>query len=77
MEESVVVMDRQRRIYIPRKFKEKTGSRFFVVRIGNEIRLVPVPSDPVKDMGKIGSRLPRKSIKQFKKEILAEAQREF
>ena len=75
MEKATVVMDRQRRIYIPRKFKEKAGSRFFVLRVGNEIRLVPVASDPAGDLGRIGSKLPKKSISQLKREVLAEARK--
>jgi DNA-binding transcriptional regulator/RsmH inhibitor MraZ len=73
MENATVVMDKQRRIYLPRKFKEKAGSRFFIVKMGNEIRLVPVPSNPEGDLGRMGSKLPKKSISQLKKEILAEA----
>ncbi len=75
MEKAIVVMDRQRRIYIPRKFKEKAGCRFFVVKMGNEIRLVPVPSNPAKDLGMLGSKLPKKSIGQLRKEVLIEAQK--
>jgi bifunctional DNA-binding transcriptional regulator/antitoxin component of YhaV-PrlF toxin-antitoxin module len=75
MEKVMAVVDKQRRIYIPRQFKERVGSRFFVVKMGDEIRLVPVPDDPAKDLGVMGSKLPKKSIKQLKKEILAEAQR--
>ena len=73
MEKATVVMDGQRRIYLPRKFKEKAGSRFFVVKMGNEIRLVPVSSDPAEDLGRIGSKLPKKPINQLKKAILVEA----
>lgn len=75
MEKATVVMDKQRRIYLPRKFKEKVGNRFFVIKMGNEIRLVPVSNKPAEDLGKIGSKLPKKSISWFKKEIRAEARR--
>ena len=73
MEKATVVIDAQRRIYLPRKFKAKAGSRFFVVTMGNEIRLVPISSDPAEDLGRIGSKLPKKSISKLKKEILAQA----
>ena len=77
MERATVVVDRQRRIYLPRKFGEKVGSRFFVLKLGNEIRLVPVSRDPAKDLESIGSKLPKKSIKQFRKEILTEGRKGF
>ncbi len=75
MERVTVVVDRQRRIYLPRKFNEKVGGKFFILKLGNEIRLVPVPRDPAKNLGEIGGKLPKKSIKQLKKDILAEAQK--
>ncbi len=75
MEKATVVMDRQRRIYLPRKFKERVGSKFFVLKMGNEIRLIPVQANPAEDLGRLGSKLPKKSVKQLKKEILAEASR--
>ncbi|MDE1856224.1 MAG: AbrB family transcriptional regulator [Candidatus Micrarchaeota archaeon] len=75
MERTMVVVDRQRRIYLPKTFRERPGSKFFAVKIGEEIRLVPVPQNPAKDLARIGSKLPRKSVKQFKEEIHREAKR--
>ncbi len=75
MEKATVVMDRQRRIYTPKKLSEKVGSKFFVIKMGNEIRLVPVSTNPAEDLGRIGNKLPKKSISQLKKEILEEARR--
>ena len=73
MKRATVVVDRQRRIYLPKRFKEKAGNKFFIVKIGDEIRLVPIPANPVEDLAKLGRKLPAKSIRQFKKEISAEA----
>lgn len=73
MENSMVVVDRQSRIYLPKRFKERPGSRFFAVKLGDEIRLVPIPKDPAADLARLGKKLPRASIKQLKKDILTEA----
>ncbi|MDE1824966.1 MAG: hypothetical protein KGH61_01350 [Candidatus Micrarchaeota archaeon] len=75
MERSTVVVDRQRRIYLPKKFKERAGSKFFIVKIGEEIRLVPIPADPAKDLAKLGKKLPAKSISKFRNEISLEAKK--
>ncbi|MDE1810554.1 MAG: AbrB family transcriptional regulator [Candidatus Micrarchaeota archaeon] len=75
MERATVVVDRQRRIYLPKRFKEKAGSKFFIVKMGDEIRLVPIPANPIEDLAKLGSKLPAKSIRQFRKEISAEAKK--
>jgi bifunctional DNA-binding transcriptional regulator/antitoxin component of YhaV-PrlF toxin-antitoxin module len=72
MEKTTVVMDKQGRIYLPRQIKKDLGRKFFVVKINKDIILVPVPSDPVKELERIGKGLPKKSIKRFRKEILEE-----
>lgn len=74
MEKTTVVMDKQGRIYLPKKLKT-IGRRFFIVKIDKEFMLVPIPSDPVKELEKIGKGLPKKSLRQFKKEILEEARK--
>lgn len=70
MEKETVVVDKQGRIYLPKKMKEEVGSKFFVVRIDKELLLVPVPLNPVKELERIGKSLPRKSVSKFRKEIL-------
>ena len=73
MEKTTVVMDKQGRIYLPRKLEKDTGRKFFIVKIDRELMLVPVPSDPVKELERIGKGLPKRTLKQFRKEILQEA----
>lgn len=75
MEKITVVMDKQGRIYLPKQLKKDLGRKFFVVKVNKDIMLVPVPSDPVKELERIGKKLPKKSVKQFRKEIMEEASR--
>ena len=73
MEQTTVVMDKQGRIYLPKRLKKDLGRKFFAVKVNKDIMLVPVPSDPVKELARIGKGLPKKSVKRLRKEILEEA----
>ncbi|MDE1856889.1 MAG: AbrB/MazE/SpoVT family DNA-binding domain-containing protein [Candidatus Micrarchaeota archaeon] len=66
------------RITIGRKLVKRYGRRFFVVPTERDIVLVPVPKDPVGELGRIGKEagLDKFSMKQIRKFILEEASKE-
>ncbi len=56
--------------------RKRARSRFFVVKVGNRTRLVPIPANPAKDLAMIGRKLPKKSTRQLREEILKQARKE-
>ena len=68
--------DDRGRLYLPKDFREKYGNRFYFVEMAGEIRLVPKPTDPLKELEELGKLLPEKEIKELKKEIREEAEKE-
>lgn len=77
MEKAIVMMDRERRIYLPKALGESIkNKRFFLVKMIDRIVLIPIPEDPIKDLEELGKKLPKKSLKSFKKEIAEEAEKD-
>ena len=77
MEKAIAVMDKQRRVYIPKGIgKGKNFEKFFVVEMPNQIVLVPIPKNPVKDLERLGKKLPDKPWSYFKNEIEKEIEKE-
>ncbi|AMM53359.1 AbrB/MazE/SpoVT family DNA-binding domain-containing protein [Pyrococcus kukulkanii] len=64
-----VKMDSKGRLYIPKDVRKGIGKEFYLVRMDNEIILVPKPKDPVKKLEELGRSLPDVPIKDLKKMI--------
>ncbi|MBX8635169.1 MAG: AbrB family transcriptional regulator [Thermoplasmata archaeon] len=67
-------IDRNGRIYLPSRLRRGLGKKFLVLREGNRLVLVPLPDDPAKDLAELGKNHPGRSLKQFRAEILKEAE---
>ncbi|MCL6089890.1 MAG: AbrB family transcriptional regulator [Candidatus Thermoplasmatota archaeon] len=70
---TIVKMDKGGRIHIPSSLKDDLGPRFIISRLGDKLILTSIPEDPVKDLEEIGRRIPDKTLKELRKEILEEA----
>jgi len=68
--------DERGRIYLPKDIREKLGKEFYLVETKAGIYLIPIPANPVKDLEEIGKKLPEKSIKELRKDILKQAMEE-
>lgn len=68
--------DERGRIYLPKHIREKFGEEFYLVETKEGIHLIPIPANPVEDLEKIGKKLPEKSIKELKEDILKQAAEE-
>ena len=62
-------IDEKGRLYLPKRIRKGLKGKVYVVRIGNEIVIIPIPEDPVSELAEIGKKLPDKSIKEFREEI--------
>ncbi len=62
-------IDEKGRLYLPKRIRRGLKRKVYVVRMGNEVVIVPIPDDPISELAELGRRLPDKSIKEFKKEI--------
>lgn len=51
-------LDAKGRLQLSLGDRERYGHRFFVVRTGRGLWLVPVPGDPLKELERIGRALP-------------------
>ncbi len=69
----VVETDKKGRLYLPKDTREKYGQRFLEIELEDEIKLIPIPEDPVKDLREVTDDLKGKSIEEMKKEIKEEA----
>lgn len=45
-----VDVDSHGRIYLPKEYRDEFGDSFRIVRFRGELKLVPVPEDPVEDL---------------------------
>ncbi len=65
----VVETDKKGRLYIPKETREKYGQKFLEIELEDEIRLIPIPDDPVEDLREVTDKLKGKSIEEMKKGI--------
>jgi len=68
----IVETDKKGRLYLPKDTREKYGERFLEVEMEDEIKLLPIPDDPVEDLRKVTDKLKGKSIEEMKKGIREE-----
>ncbi len=69
----VVETDKKGRLYLSKDTREKYGRRFLEIELEDEIKLIPIPEDPVKDLREVTDDLKGKSIEEMKKGIKEEA----
>lgn len=70
-------VDSHGRIYIPKELRERHGQEFRIVEFKGELRLIPVPEDPVEDLRERtrSIRESDKSIEQLKEEAREELEK--
>ncbi len=68
--------DKKGRIYLKESLRTRYGDRFVAVEALDELVLLPVPDDPVEDLGELGGKLPNISLQQLRARILERARRE-
>jgi len=69
-------VDTKGRLYLRREFRERLGREVYVVELDEGVLIVPKPKDPVKELERLGSPLPDKPIREFRKEITEKAREE-
>ncbi|MBI4451767.1 hypothetical protein HY642_07375 [Candidatus Woesearchaeota archaeon] len=75
---NAVTCDTRGRIVLPIEVREALGERFVVVPAHDEVVLIPVPNDPVKQLALLGRKagIGRKSLRELKRAIRKEAEEE-
>ena len=73
-----VFADERGRITLGTKLLGRYGKKFAVAAAGNEIVLVPIAKDPVKELGKLGkqAKVDSYTLKQLKKMAREEAEKD-
>ena len=61
--------DSKGRLYLRQSTRARYGKRFVIVEAPDEIVLLPVPDDPVKELARLGKPLKRYTIAQLKAAI--------
>ncbi|MFW6196881.1 MAG: AbrB family transcriptional regulator [Thermoplasmatota archaeon] len=69
----IVETDKKGRLYLSKGIREKYGQKILQIELEDEIKLIPTPDDPVKDLQKVTDKLKGKSMEDMKKEIREEA----
>ncbi|BFI75692.1 AbrB family transcriptional regulator [Sulfurisphaera ohwakuensis] len=73
----IVKIDNKGRIYLPKEIREKIDSKeFYIVELPYGIMLIPRVKDPIKTLEDEGKKLPNLDIKELKKIIREEAEKE-
>ncbi|BCU66590.1 AbrB family transcriptional regulator [Sulfolobales archaeon HS-7] len=73
----IVKVDKKGRVYLPKEIREKGKPKeFYVVELPYGIMLVPRVEDPIKVLEDEGEKLPNLDIKELKKVIREEAEKE-
>ncbi|MDE1874250.1 MAG: hypothetical protein KGI04_04000 [Candidatus Micrarchaeota archaeon] len=74
----ISVMDSRGRVTVGLKLGKKFGRKFFVVPMPNEIALIPVPEDPVKNLQEMWEKagLNKYTRKQLRNMAEKEAEKE-
>lgn len=69
----VMETDKKGRLYLPKDTREKYGGKFLEVELKDDIKLIPIPEDSVKDLREATDKLRGKSKEELKKSIKEEA----
>ena len=68
--------DRKGRLYLQESVRAKYGKTFIVVEAPRELVLLPVPTDPVKDLREWGKPIQGMSMKEITQAIQEQADKE-
>ncbi len=71
-----VKVDERGRLYIPKSLRGKIGREAYLVEVGDGILIIPKPKDPIKELEKIGKKIPDKTIEEIRKDIVKQAMEE-
>ncbi|MDI3474501.1 MAG: hypothetical protein PWQ95_229 [Thermococcaceae archaeon] len=69
-------VDSKGRLYIPKEMRKGLSREVYLVRIDNEILVVPKPEDPLKDLEELGKSLPDKPISEIRRDLRKEAEKD-
>ncbi|GAA5420259.1 AbrB/MazE/SpoVT family DNA-binding domain-containing protein [Sulfurisphaera tokodaii] len=73
----IAKIDDKGRIYLPKEIREKFNSKeFYIVDLPYGIVLIPKLRDPIKALEEEGKKLPNLDIKELKRIIREEAEKE-
>ncbi|WP_287960317.1 hypothetical protein [Acidiplasma sp.] len=73
MVNSIIGMEKNGKIYIPKEIRENYGTKFFIVPYRYKIILYDIPENPIEDLIRLGERLRDIPIKKLKNDINEEA----
>ena len=68
--------DSKGRLYLRESVRDRYGEQFVVVQAPDRLILLPVPSDAVSDLRQLGKPLRGLSLKQIKRQIANQAEKE-
>ena len=73
MVNSIIGMEKNGKIYIPKEIRENYGTKFFIVPYKDKIIPYDIPENPIEDLIRLGERLRDIPIKKLKNDINEEA----
>lgn len=73
MVHSILEMEKNGKIYIPKEIRQKFGIKFFIVTYQDRIILYNIPDNPIEDLIKIGEKLKDIPIEEIKEAVYKEA----
>ena len=73
MVNSIIGMEKNGKIYIPKEVRVKYGTKFFIVPYKDKIILYDIPERPIEDLMKLGEKLRDIPIDKLKNDIDEEA----
>ncbi|KJE49147.1 MULTISPECIES: hypothetical protein [Acidiplasma] len=73
MVNSIIGMEKNGKIYIPKEIRENYGTKFFIVPYRDKIIPYDIPENPIEDLIRLGERLRDIPIKKLKNDINEEA----
>ena len=73
MVNSIVEMEKNGKIYIPKVVRDKYGTKFFIVPYRDKIILYDIPEKPAEDLMRLGEKLRDIPMEKLKADINEEA----
>ena len=69
MVNSIVEMEKNGKIYIPKEVRDKYGTKFYKVPYRDKIILYNIPEKPVEDLMRLGKKLRNIPMEKLKADI--------
>jgi hypothetical protein len=73
---NIAKCDSKGRIYLKETYRARYGESFIILATPDELVLLPLSSDPLKELEDIGRDIPIRSIRKLRDRIHARARRE-